>query len=1224
VCLGNTLLFNVSYDLGLTPVSFLWDFGNGATSTQTSPVYQYPLTGQYTPSVTVNFSNSSSCIINGPLIKVFDKPIANFQRTTAPIQCFKNNLTCINDLSAPGSSNAPLYSRIILWGDGAFDISSPIIKNVCYNYTNPFGGTFNLVVEVTDTNGCIDRKQIDNAVTVWSKMQEVSFYTNFTLQCNQTPVTFINTSKMPQVAIKKFWWFFGDGAIDSTKWNNFQHIYTQTGTFTATLVVEDYNNCRDTFVLPNAGANARIDSIIFITNNNSCYKNNFYRVWSKNPGMAQVNWAYFDDFGKIVDSLPYSSVVDSVMFPTCGRYRIRMYVKIGTCTTVTDTMVDVYGPKALAETSEERIINSVQCEIHDTVFFRTPTKEMSCYYKNINMWRLWDFDDPFALPCTTDTKLGLNIGVNCRYSQDSMFVKHLYKPGQERCYYPKLIMTDLVRGCTDTDSVSLKLTQPNAKPDLPTRKGLYYTGNPCLFDDITFWLDETLPICGREKAWIMFDSACQNATWTLIDSSKNYIGYNYTKTCNPKGYVTVGLIIKNGVDKYGQPCYDTAWYHNMLVLLPIDPVFTVTRTNTGCSPFSVKVSLTDSIQDSIRTAIFNFNYQSSITINLLPGDSIIPSQYYTFTTPGVKQIRVTLINSQNCNRVYYANVYFGYSRAFNVPKNILCLGDTMTLEDVISYYGIPYKFWRDTMRANAGRENILWDIGDGKGFSIKGPLPNISYNRVGNYNLRMRVQDSIGCTDTVTYFEKIKVVGVDAQIKNMLPRYLCSPQILTLRDSSIYSDSSSLYGQPPYDQINSWIWDFGDNKAISLFQNPVHDYTSNGLFKVKLSVGTTLGCTDSATTYIWIDGPRPRFDIIGDTIGCAPFNAKFKNTTGYQLLNWIWYFRDQSNTFFSTQNDSDVAFTYLNPGIYNIYLLGEDTIFNTTTGTYKNCNAVFPDSLNPNAPIKRVTVLPTPEITIVGPDSVCMNKVFELSSVASPFYTSFWWHFGDGDSSQKIRPDTTITHSYKLPGIYSVKVIPKSVAAVQCIDTGFKQIFVSNIKADFDVDDYTAPIYKFNNKSLFADSYEWDFGHPKSGSLNKSTLENPSHDYAHDTGVFVICMKAYNKDGCYDSLCKNTSPVVRLNIPNVFTPGDDGKNDAFDIDIQGTREYELVIYNRWGDKVFETSKDGVGNDGNNWNGKNFNTGAECPSGTYYFIFRFRLINMVSNKTVKGTVTLIRN
>jgi gliding motility-associated-like protein len=1244
VCLGNTLLFTATFNAGLTATSYSWNFGNAATSAQASPVYQFPLRGKFVPILTINFSNATSCTVSGDTIQVVDNPKANFNVTTSLTQCFNKNLSCMDDISTVGLDNAPIVSRVFLYGDGGFSNQAPGTGNtICYSYPNPLGGVYTMVLEVTDANNCLSRKERINHVTVYSKMQEVSFKTTYSTQCGKTPALFTNTSKIPISQVAKYTWDFGDGSTATSPWTGFTRIYSITGKFTAKLAVEDKNGCRDTAVVYPAAENYLIDSTIYLNSIGMCYNGNGFRVRSNNHngyvGLATVWWAFYKVGNSTRVDTSISNVhafndifwySDSINFNECGEYQIRMYVKLGNCFIRRDTTVKVFGPKSVIETRADPIINSIQCEVNDTVLFRTPVGDRSCFYNNGALYRLWDFDDAFAPNCTTDTKNGINVGVNCRYSRDSIAVRHAYKKGEDRCYLPKLILTDLVSGCTDTSMAAMKLTAPDAGWDstvTPIRKGLYYVDKkPCLDNVISFLLDQTLPLCGREVAWIMPDSICPGATWRRIDTFDNIFNHVYTSTCNPNGFVTVGLIIKNGKDKNGKDCYDTAWYHNFLKFYPINPIFSVVRTNTGCRPFMVKATMADSIQDSLKQVVFNFNSTGGTrTINFGPNDSIIPSQYYTFTTPGIKKVSISITNTRGCIKTVDQFLYFGYYRNFAPAKPVICLYDSAELIDDIYYYNdLSKQFWRDSLRANAGKEQVYWDFGDGKGFITTGGLPKYKYSRIGNYRLRMVTVDSIGCRDTLTFGTTLKVVDISAIIKPMQARYLCAPQILSFVDQSLYFDSSSLFGQSPYDTIKFWNWSFGDNKLFSLFKNPVHDYTANGTYIVKMVIQTQKGCIDSAEIPIWIDGPRPKFTILSDTVGCAPFKLTLSNTTGYPLSNWVWYFRDQNNATASTQLDTNVSHTYTKGGIYKIYLVGEDTIFNPFSGQYKTCVSVFPDSMNVNAPRRVIRVIDAIGAKLEAPDSVCLGVPFNLIARPNQLVPGFAWLYGDTSKyKQTLYPDTIVKHTYYTLGSFNVRMYPISSSA-KCTDTAQKVITVSSVKADFDMDESSTPLIKFTNKSTSAVRYEWDFGHPLSGSKNFSTEVNPSHLFIGGSGSYTVCLKAFNSQDCYDSVCKKTEPAnLRLNIPNVFTPNNDGNNDAYDIDIVGYTIYDLTIYNRWGNKVFETNKDGFSNDGKNWNGKNFNVGEDCPEGVYFFVFQYQMINQNSPKFVNGTITLLR-
>jgi gliding motility-associated-like protein len=109
-------------------------------------------------------------------------------------------------------------------------------------------------------------------------------------------------------------------------------------------------------------------------------------------------------------------------------------------------------------------------------------------------------------------------------------------------------------------------------------------------------------------------------------------------------------------------------------------------------------------------------------------------------------------------------------------------------------------------------------------------------------------------------------------------------------------------------------------------------------------------------------------------------------------------------------------------------------------------------------------------------------------------------------------------------------------------------------------------------------------------------------------------------NSCPDSVCKVIQVIIpkgKINIPNVFTPNGDGKNDDFNIDCSGYQKYSIVIWNRWGNTVFESD-----NADKKWNGKTNNDGGENPAGTYYYLFTYQLRGE-SEKTVRGSITLIR-
>jgi gliding motility-associated-like protein len=117
------------------------------------------------------------------------------------------------------------------------------------------------------------------------------------------------------------------------------------------------------------------------------------------------------------------------------------------------------------------------------------------------------------------------------------------------------------------------------------------------------------------------------------------------------------------------------------------------------------------------------------------------------------------------------------------------------------------------------------------------------------------------------------------------------------------------------------------------------------------------------------------------------------------------------------------------------------------------------------------------------------------------------------------------------------------------------------------------------------------------------------------SGTYIDTLIAFN--GC-DSIISTNLTVVKnceVYFPSAFTPNNDSKNDVFKIlNAHNLLEYNLSIYNRWGQKVFETKDYTAG-----WNG--IYNGVLQPIGVYVWYSTFKLVG--KNRQMKGTVVLIR-
>ena len=123
------------------------------------------------------------------------------------------------------------------------------------------------------------------------------------------------------------------------------------------------------------------------------------------------------------------------------------------------------------------------------------------------------------------------------------------------------------------------------------------------------------------------------------------------------------------------------------------------------------------------------------------------------------------------------------------------------------------------------------------------------------------------------------------------------------------------------------------------------------------------------------------------------------------------------------------------------------------------------------------------------------------------------------------------------------------------------------------------PNFSFMNYSTQADLYNWDFG-----DTTFSAQSDPIHTYQGYPGDYTVILIAKSDDGCSDTVQKTITIREELiyYIPNCFTPDGHQFNQTFQpVFTSGFDPYNftLLIYNKWGEIIFETHDSKIGWDG---------------------------------------------
>jgi gliding motility-associated-like protein len=375
-------------------------------------------------------------------------------------------------------------------------------------------------------------------------------------------------------------------------------------------------------------------------------------------------------------------------------------------------------------------------------------------------------------------------------------------------------------------------------------------------------------------------------------------------------------------------------------------------------------------------------------------------------------------------------------------------------------------------------------------------------------------------------------------------------------DTVVYTNTSQDSG------IVYYRWDFGDHLFDTAI-NPTHIYTSQDTFYATLFI-TNHFCIDSVTDTIPLVHPiKAAFTITGDT-SCQGQPVTFANISTGTYPVYLWSFGDGT-----TDTAANPVHTYNNAGVYNVLLTETDFVPCQDTGSV----LVHIDSIS--------------GIGLTLSDSViCEGKEITFSGNYSAIgNTGITWNFGDGYTLKNVNP---AIHSFDTSGTFTVT-----------LTAGYRACRDTDISEGFTVRPY--PMVNIGRDTSMC---------PNSQPLAITDIANtgnPAAQWLWNTGDTTSGIIAAQPGTYYTTVtiggCSNTDSIwIRnncyINIPNAFTPNNDGVNDYFfprQLLTSGVTAFSMEVYNRWGQKVFETTS----TDGRGWDGK-FNNELQ-PEGVFIYI-----------------------
>jgi len=222
-------------DQSTGPVTWLWNFGDGNTSTLQNPVHSYATLGTYT--VTLTTTNGSCSHTTSQTINLVNA-VPNF--TADRVQACKN--TQAITFTSTSTSSASIVSYTWDFGDG----NTSTLQTSQHTYSN--SGNYTVTLTITDINGCVNTITRTNYIRI--NGPTAGFTVPVTQYCVNSPVSFTNTSTTDGVnAITNIQWQPGNGVTQNSLANPFIYTYTVEGGYLVTQTVTDASGCSDVFTI---------------------------------------------------------------------------------------------------------------------------------------------------------------------------------------------------------------------------------------------------------------------------------------------------------------------------------------------------------------------------------------------------------------------------------------------------------------------------------------------------------------------------------------------------------------------------------------------------------------------------------------------------------------------------------------------------------------------------------------------------------------------------------------------------------------------------------------------------------------------------------------------------------------------------------------------------------------------------------------------------------------
>lgn len=953
---------------------FLWSFGDGTTSSDTSPTITYSTHGIYhVKLITTSGFGCSDSLVDS--VEVYQQPVARFTVNKTD-SCLNTNQFDFNNTSSIASDSL-LYAWNL--GDGTIGTDTNWLD---YTYTDT--GSYTIQLTTVTPFGCADTSS--TTIGVYPNPLS-SFSIQDSLQClNGNNFIFTNASTITKGTLTHLW-TLGDGSTTNQASNT--KSYTTAGVYVVKLISTSNYFCTDSIV-DSVEVYQQPTAQFNVVKTDSCLRNNafdFVNTSFITSDSLLYTWDFGDgNSGTDTSYYGYSYAND-------GLYRVQLAVNtLNGCADTTTDSLQIY-PTPIAGFT---IDDSLQC-LRGNLFTFTDTSSLNSGTMNA----LWNFGDgststtsiptkTYAADGTYQIQLKLTSGAFCMASiTDSVRVY-----AQPYAHFNVVTTDSCLRSNTydfiNTSSISSgtmayqwTLGDGNSGTDSNYLDYSYSTSG-----NFSIQLIATTPFgCADTTSQNTVVYPMPTASVVVNDSIQCLTGNNFTFVNNssiPSGTLTHyydfgnSTISTNSTPNISYPT--TGNYQILYVATSAHYCSDSQSINTYVLDVPTVDFTIDSLEVCLPTNEFNFNNNSSIANGTLTYQWSL-SDGYTTTNDSILSYQFASVGSYAIKLLATASNSLGC--ADSITKNVRILTQPsadFSINDTSQCFGSQLFVFTNTGTSSA---NYFWTFGDGTNNTTENS--NKTYPTTGNYEVKLVTSLHGRCKDSTT--KTVHVIPVPSAVftVNDLTQCFTGHQF-------DFALNGPLFGS------NNILWDFGDGNSATDSAVLGYTYNAPGTYAVKAKVSSGT-CADSTTQNVVVyDDPVASFS--GDSV-CLGDLVQFTNNstiTNGSIVSYAWDFGDNSAGI-----SASPSYQYKNEGYFTVILKATS-----------NQGCVGSDTL------RAVRIYPKPTASMVA-------NFLELGSGGQMVrYTStstnadnYTWHFDDQTSATGIEAEKT----YAFTGRYSTLLI---------------------------------------------------------------------------------------------------------------------------------------------------------------------------------------------------------